>query len=296
MFLFRRRRLKSFGLLTGPVDRIQSLPIKRDRNWNPLRWFAGADDPGAVEVALEPEGTELVKKGDRFRWIEKGIVPFRREYGERVGSLVPGGFEAYARVFHPAYLHPDREDLVEPVRWSRVASMTGRTVHPEMEFRRIANLEPNQGPSLIGEPDDGYLPEKECGIVAGVLRGFTSTPDRCYFGVWEGYGYIDSDLYKDAYRLKISSDRPHLFFRGPLDVVILRWKWKSVVGEHEGGMEHAPNFWWPEDQAWYVATDIDGFDTYIGGSQACIEAILGHPDLEALPTTYDASWHDTINT
>ena len=38
--------------------------------------------------------------------------------------------------------------------------------------------------------------------------------------------------------------------------------------------------------------------TYIGGSPECIEAILSNPDLEALPTTLDASTYlnsDTIN-
>jgi hypothetical protein len=36
-----------------------------------------------------------------------------------------------------------------------------------------------------------------------------------------------------------------------------------------------------------VATDIDLYDTYVGGSQECIEAVLNNPDLEALPTTMD---------
>ena len=29
---------------------------------------------------------------------------------------------------------------------------------------------------------------------------------------------------------------------------------------------HSPSIWWPEDRAWCVATDIDLFDTYVGGS------------------------------
>jgi len=50
----------------------------------------------------------------------------------------------------------------------------------------------------------------------------------------------------------------------------------------------SPNIWWPEDRAWCVATDIDLYDTYVGGSQECIEAVLGNLELEALPTTLDA--------
>ena len=61
---------------------------------------------------------------------------------------------------------------------------------------------------------------------------------------------------------------------------------------------HSPSIWWPEDRAWCVATDIDLFDTYVGGSEECIEAVLSNPDLEALLTTLDARLDlggDTIN-
>ena len=44
-----------------------------------------------------------------------------------------------------------------------------------------------------------------------------------------------------------------------------------------------PNFWWPEDRAWCVASDIDSYDTFVAGSQSCIEAVLGSPDIEVLP-------------
>ena len=69
--------------------------------------------------------------------------------------------------------------------------------------------------------------------------------------------------------------------------------------KHVGGRwGQSPNIWWPEDRAWCVATEIDSLDTYIGGSKACIERVLGHPDLEALPiglgARVDASG-DTIN-
>ncbi len=52
---------------------------------------------------------------------------------------------------------------------------------------------------------------------------------------------------------------------------------------------YSPNVWWPEDRAWCVATDIDLCDTYVGGSLECVQAVLDHPDLEALPTSLDAT-------
>ena len=47
-----------------------------------------------------------------------------------------------------------------------------------------------------------------------------------------------------------------------------------------------------------MVTDIDLYDTYVGGSVECIEAIMSNPDLEALLTTLDARLDlggDTIN-
>ena len=43
---------------------------------------------------------------------------------------------------------------------------------------------------------------------------------------------------------------------------------------------HLPNLWWPDDRAWCVATEIDMQSSYIGGSQACVERLLGDDRLE----------------
>ena len=46
----------------------------------------------------------------------------------------------------------------------------------------------------------------------------------------------------------------------------------------------APSLWWPDDRAWFVATEIDFNWTYVGGTRDCIEGVLADPSLEALPT------------
>ena len=86
--------------------------------------------------------------------------------------------------------------------------------------------------------------------------------------------------------------RDYLLFRGPVDSIMafLAGDWPF--------WGHSPNIWWPEDRAWCVATDIDLYDTYVGGSQECIGTVLGNPRLEALPTILDASvsqGRDVIN-
>jgi hypothetical protein len=241
----------------------------------------------------EPEGVELMENISQARWIEERLRPWGNSCGAhetRVGSLVPEGFAAYARVFHPAGRRTDRGN--EAVRWSTVASWTGRTVHPEMQFARVANLlEPYQKPPWGWLPQYGSLPSEECRTIVKVLREFTSTPNLCYFCVWEGFGFLDPRLYKHASRVTVPH-RSYLLFRGPLDAVM------SFLDTVPHGWAQSPNIWWPDDRAWCVATEIDLMDTYVCGSDACIEQILSCRDLETLPTTIEARVDfggDTIN-
>ena len=224
----------------------------------------------------------------RARWVEESLSAFGT-----LRSLLPEGFAAYARIFHPAYLNKDEE---RPVRWSTVASWTGRTVHPLMQFPRIAGLNEDshvmyEDPPWGSHPQIGSIPEAECRILVEVLRSFTSTPGNCFFCPWEGYGNIDTRLYKATSRVR-APGRDYLLFRGPIDAIMafLAGDWPF--------WGYSPNIWWPEDRAWYVASDIDLYDTYVGGSEECIEAVLSNPDLEVLPTTLDARLGvdgDTIN-
>jgi hypothetical protein len=43
--------------------------------------------------------------------------------------------------------------------------------------------------------------------------------------------------------------------------------------------------WWPADRAWFVATEVDGFSSYVGGTQGAIDSVLASPELEAIAVT-----------
>jgi len=43
-----------------------------------------------------------------------------------------------------------------------------------------------------------------------------------------------------------------------------------------------PNLWWPQDRAWFVASEIDYSWTYVAGSHEMLAALLDHPKLEVL--------------
>src|SRR5205823_9620956 len=48
-----------------------------------------------------------------------------------------------------------------------------------------------------------------------------------------------------------------------------------------------PSFWWPQDRAWFVFSEIDLHCTYVGGTAALVERIVADSDLEAFPANLD---------
>ena len=45
----------------------------------------------------------------------------------------------------------------------------------------------------------------------------------------------------------------------------------------------SPNFFWPEDRAWCVASEIDASSTYVGGSSRLAADLVGDHRIEAIP-------------
>ncbi len=237
-----------------------------------------------------PEGVELLKDVAPAKWVAERLWCWNPKHGALAGERVPDGLEAYARVFHPAEQQSEDGEW-HRVSWATVAEWYGKTVHPQMTFSRLVDLDWLEHPSWGSRPKVGTLPEEECKPLVDVLSEFTSTPELCYFAVWDGYGGLDDRLRKGAVKLASPHlDRAYYIFRGPLDGVLSFYEWSFFY--------RSPNIWWPEDRAWCVATEIDDLETYVGGSAACIERVLAHPDLEALPIAIDARVDvlgDTIN-
>ena len=72
--------------------------------------------------------------------------------------------------------------------------------------------------------------------------------------------------------------RRYILYMGPLS---------CVTSFFAGVWSDSPNLWWPEDRQWFVATDIDLDSTYVGGSEALIEALSNDPRFEVLPASRD---------
>ena len=141
------------------------------------------------QQSFHPPGVTFHRDVSAGLWVQEGFGPRFKH----IESLLPRGFEAYARIFHTARALDDR-----PVRWSEAAAWSGWTAHPLMAFERISVPTPeseltDRGPApWHDDPAFGRLDDDQATVLADFLRGFTSTPESCFFGVWEGYGQFHS--------------------------------------------------------------------------------------------------------
>lgn len=225
--------------------------------------------PAPAPVALnEPMHLRYVNDVAPAQWIFDRLHGFAQD----AGSIIPSGFESYARLFHPA-ARLDR-DTERAVTWREIAEANGRIVHPEMQFAHIAGVwrRPSPLPHLwTDEPRDGSLPTELGRALSDVLAAHTSTPDRCWFAVWEGWGGLEVPA--GAPKVGMPQRRYYLA-TGPLSTAH-----ESVFHR----FHQSASLWWPDDRAWCVTTEVDFSWTYVGGTQECIAAILAHPGIEALP-------------
>lgn len=264
-------------------------------------------------------GWESVTPSDDIEaaaWIGERLHGFAQD----VGSVIPEGFAAYARIFHPAW-RSGYPDMTE-VKWSEVAGATGRVVHPEMQFHAIAQPAPSNQlqPIWDGEPRTGMFPESQGAVLAEILARHTSTPNLCWFCLWEGYGY----LHPGGAVWLVAFSGPFARVRWWRHSLMQWWRRRPVLRRPEprqptgprvrlphrdylllkgsvaqgAGWEDGPNLWWPDDRAWCVASEIDFPYTYVGGTEHLIDEILANPALEAMPAKLDhkiTADGDTIN-
>jgi hypothetical protein len=234
-------------------------------------------------------------------WIASRLAP--RDGENAITIVVPAGFEAYARVLHPAQTPGNGDRLV---RWADVAAWSGMPLRRDAQFHSVA-LPPTapDGPPPYGSqgPLEGclYLPDAE--VLAAILRDWTATPEDCWFCVWDGYGWDAPATFarltetghspaiteerqdpvpgpvREGPRVHLP-DRDYFLYRGPAEAAVTLASLDATGGQ-------CPNLWWPADHAWCVASEIDLEWTYVGGPSGLIDAVLADGRIEALPAAPD---------
>ncbi|MEU4545613.1 hypothetical protein [Nonomuraea dietziae] len=216
-----------------------------------------------------------------------------------VGSVVPGGFPAYARVLHPVEFG---DDETPPVTWAEVCALTGRIPHALMQWAAVSS--PASGTAGWDEGDVrvGGLAPAALAALIDVLEPFTGAQD-CFHALWEGWGWVDGSglaifSFSDDGRVERAPaaepgvpaevwalprlrlpDRDYLLFRGPLrSAMAMGWHGSPLWFEPQ-----SPSLLWPADRSWCVGTEIDFDSTLVGGSAELVAAVLAAPGLEAWP-------------
>jgi hypothetical protein len=231
-------------------------------------------------------------------WIASRLAPWEDDV--TITIVVPAGFEAYARVLHPAET-PDNGDRL--IRWADVAAWSGMPLRNDAQFHSIA-LPPTDpgGPPPYGSqgPMEGSLYPPDAEVLAAIARDWTATPEDCWFCVWDGYGWDTASTFavltetgrspevteeprpdpvpgpvRDGPRVHLPN-REYFLYTGPAEDVV-------AVASLDGTSGQIPNIWWPADRAWCVASELDLEWTYVGGPRGLIDAILADDRIEALP-------------
>jgi hypothetical protein len=199
----------------------------------------------------------------------KSLTTFARN----VSSFLPGQLPAYARVYHPFDGDGCGND---PRTWRELEALTGEKLR---DRETASDFALSNAPNMQARVGNLPLPLVEALIEH--LAPATTTPELCYFAVWEGHG--DSVAPPSLSPKLELPNREYDVFSGPLSAA--RTSLSVIPFSHKSA-----NLWWPADQAWCVATEIDFAWTYVGGPRDCIAAVLADPRLEAVETNALADW------
>ncbi|MCL4414132.1 MAG: hypothetical protein M1522_05180 [Actinobacteria bacterium] len=225
-------------------------------------------------------------------WIAERLVSF----GTTVTAVVPAGFEAYARVLHPAEAPPWGGHRL--VRWREVADWSGLPLGPDAQFHTVA-LPPHRpeapAPWSGQGPHAGSLYPPDAEVLAEILRGATTTPEDCCFCIWDGYGWEGCRQLtsEGAPPVTLPDPVPEAVRRGPRvrlparDYLLYCGPTEAITAPLDIGHGQTANLAWPADHAWCVASEIDLAWTYVAGSGTLIHEILADERIEALPAGPD---------
>ena len=124
-------------------------------------------DYARLHVRLVAIGVELERDVSVADWILSGLEP----WGERlsIGILLPGGFDAYARVLHPVERWDGLETTI--LTWAEIGLGQGVSLTPEVQFDEVVGYEGDDWSELLNlGPEPGRLPTDTCRMLATVLR------------------------------------------------------------------------------------------------------------------------------
>ncbi|RFA12848.1 hypothetical protein B7R22_14450 [Subtercola boreus] len=219
-----------------------------------------------------------------------------------VGGVAGTGFEAYLRVLHPVPVDTDGDiDGTDASgaaarsadwTWRQVASRTGGTVHPLVQWTALTDPLPDSsggsgelrvdgpdGSVRLSPPPTGRLAPRLLAALVPALAAATTAADRITVGVWNGWGIPDLDV---GATLALPG-RDYVLRAGSLgELADPDWPWRAGIAWREPFEGPMPQLIWPADHAWLVASEIDWDSTIVAGPRTLVDALLTLPVIESL--------------
>ena len=207
-------------------------------------------------------------------WLAGNLLPWGKQWGTRVCSVAPLGFEAYVRILHPAFgPPPDRTQLP----WREIGERLHHSVHAETQWETLEELAAIAGgrPPWHEDPAIGRCPPEVRTTLGEHLSRHTQTPAEIYYAMWIGFADVQS-VVRQAPQFTLPG-REYALLNGPITA------FPSVI-ESKSAHIAGPSLSWPADRAWCVATEIDFRWTYVAGTEAFVSAMQVDQRLEVLRT------------
>ena len=163
------------------------------------------------------------------------------------------------------------------MRWSEIAAGRGVALGARTRFNDLVGWERSTAqpdpPWPWQPPEPGSLTRDECSVLIDVLARYTSTPDRCWFAVWEGYGWTGFPPQGSGPPRVRLEHRDCLLFSGAV---------RAADAFRSGPWFQSPTLWWPDDRAWVVASELDIYSTYLAAGAECIAELVADARVEVL--------------
>jgi len=175
-------------------------------------------------------------------------------------TFIPAGFEAYARIFHPAdrdrpvgrpwpglpygdhhnewdEFHAAQPDIEsEQITWATAAAAFGTAMHAQASWdhlvEKFREVQGEDGPRdadgwRYGRPMWGQLAPRALAAAASLLARHTATPDDAYIGLWDGWGGLVGAMGQGPSRVLFTMSRSAAGADDP------------VAAQHDEFLEHS---------------------------------------------------------
>lgn len=220
-----------------------------------------------------------------------------------VSEVVPEGFERYVRVHH----------ALDGGTWAELA--------PNYLTRAAESYDhPFPDPVVMAE---GNLGASAVDLLVDHLVGWSGDDAATHYGLWVGWGDLNGSSTGDYFpvdtgwqRLRWAMHRLRQRWMStpdpepvdPLaDCPTIEWWGGRDMWLFDGGISavrtigsvwphddvlwrRSPQWWWPEDQRWFVGNEIDWPWSYLAGPGSLVERVLADPALETVEVDYDDPW------